>query len=78
MKIDEILLKAFAEFDEEWADIAADQQRAIERAVDEKTRDAGENAQKHPLLSSTPLKEAKFRAHSAVTRLEKNMRLQYP
>jgi hypothetical protein len=71
VKIEEMLLKAIAQFDNEWADIAADQQRAIARAVDEKTRDAGENAQKHPMLSSTPLKEAKFRAHSAVTRLEK-------
>ena len=71
MKIDKIVGTAIAQFDEEWAAIELDLQSAIRRAVDEKTRDASENAQKHPLLSSTPLKETRFRAHATITRLEK-------
>ncbi|MEJ7776853.1 MAG: hypothetical protein WKF52_05610 [Sphingomicrobium sp.] len=71
MEIDKMLGSAFELFDKEWEAIQFDLQNAVRRAVDEKTRDAGENAQKHPLQSSTPLKEASFRAHSTVTRLEK-------
>ena len=71
MNMDERLAAAIALFDKEWAAIDVDLQNAIRRSVEEKTRDAAENAQKHPSISSTPLKEAKFRANATVTRLEK-------
>ena len=71
MKIDGIVGSARALFDKEMEAIQLDLQDAIRRSADEKTRDAGENAQKHPVQSSTPLKESRHRAHTAVARLEK-------
>ena len=71
MRIDERVGTAIGLFNKEWADIELDIQNAVRKAVDEKTRDAGENAQKHPVQSSTPLKDASFRAHATVARFEK-------
>ena len=70
MNIEQILLLAFGTLDKEVGAIHLDLQAAVAKSVVERTRDAGENAQKHPVQSSTTLKESYHRAHAAVARLE--------
>lgn len=71
MKIEDIVGTAFGLFDKEMEAIRLELQAAVRRLVDEKTRDAAENALKHPVNSSTPLKESLYRAHATVARLER-------
>ena len=70
MKIEEIVGRALGLFDKESEAVRLELDKAARRAVDEKTRDAAENAQKHPVQSSTPLKESLHRSYAAVARLE--------
>lgn len=71
MKLEKLLGTAMGVFDAQSAKIALALEEAARKAVDERTRDAGDNAQKHPYGSSTTLKESSRRAHAAVARLER-------